>query len=101
MTIQLDTESVLTLPEAAEIAHVRRETVWAWVTQGAGGIKLRAGKLGRQWFTSHEAMQEFQEALTDQQDRDGAKPPKRKRKRPADPGRSKRVADWQRRWAEG
>ena len=44
--------------------RVHRKTVIRWINDGCRGIKLRAEKIGRDWFTSAEWIQEFKEACT-------------------------------------
>jgi hypothetical protein len=63
-------EDVLTLSEArnelAEITKKRpdKATVFRWVHRGCGGIKLEAVRLGRQLFTSRQALTRFIQART-------------------------------------
>jgi excisionase family DNA binding protein len=72
MTVKIGEEVALTVREAAEMVGVSRDAVWSWITRGVDGIRLRAGRIGRQWATSREALQEFQERLTERRlGRDG------------------------------
>lgn len=50
--------------EAAELLGVHRRSVMNWIEKGVGGIRLRAWKNGRQWFTSLEAIGDFQRGCT-------------------------------------
>lgn len=96
MTVRLDRgEKAITLPEAAIIANVRRETVWGWITRGVEGVRLRAGRIGRQWFTCREALVEFQDRLTPKWQTippEEREPVRRRRRR--DPDRERRIAAW-------
>lgn len=65
-------EDVLTLAEArAEIARSTgrrcrpdKATMHRWIHRGVDGIRLEAVRLGRQWFTSRQAITRFVEART-------------------------------------
>ena len=67
---RLLTEDLLTMTEArGEIAMLTRRrpdkaTLHRWLHRGVGGQKLEAVRLGRQWFTSRQAITRFIEART-------------------------------------
>lgn len=65
--IDFTTETLLTLPQAAEQLPTKptRATVWLWVSKGIRGVRLEAVRIGRQWVTSTEALQRFAERLTE------------------------------------
>ncbi len=68
-------ESVLLLPEVPEVVganrfgrRLSRGSPWRWATMGLRGpdgsrVRLEAVKLGRDWFTSREAVERFVERL--------------------------------------
>lgn len=64
------TEDVLTLSDARkELASITgkrpdKSTMTRWIHRGVGGIKLEAVVLGRQIFTSRQALTRFAEART-------------------------------------
>lgn len=64
------TENVLTLTEARkEIAKITKRrvdkaTLTRWIHKGIGGIQLEAIRLGRNLFTSSQAITRFIEART-------------------------------------
>jgi len=62
--IELATETIMTLEEAAKRVLVNQATVFRWVTQGSKGSKLEAFRVGTRWRTSMEALQRFSDALT-------------------------------------
>ena len=63
-------EEMLTMAEARrEIAMLTRRppdkaTLHRWVHRGVGGVRLEAVRLGRQWFTSRQAITRFAVART-------------------------------------
>ena len=67
---RLLSEDILTMAEArGEIARATRKrpdkaTLHRWVHRGVGGIRLEAVRLGRQWFTSRQAITRFAVART-------------------------------------
>ena len=67
---RLLTEDLLTMTEArGEIAMLTRRrpdkaTLHRWLHRGVGGQKLEAVRLGRQWFTSRQAITRFITART-------------------------------------
>jgi hypothetical protein len=85
--IDLKTESILSLREAAKLLPPARQgrpvsfqCVLRWVLSGTRSpsgetVKLEAIRLGSRWLTSREALQRFAEALTPQAR--GDPPPKR------------------------
>ena len=73
--IDISTEQLLTLPQAARVRPHGRlgrpthpSTVYRWISRGvrgvAGVVKLEGVRLGGSWYTSREALQRFAEALT-------------------------------------
>jgi excisionase family DNA binding protein len=66
--IDLATETVITLEEAAKRLLVNPSTVLRWVTQGTKGLKLEAFRVGGRWRTSMEALQRFADAQTPSQE---------------------------------
>jgi hypothetical protein len=73
--IDISTEQLLTLPQAARVRPHGRlgrpthpSTVYRWISRGARGVagvvKLEGVRLGGSWYTSREALQRFAEALT-------------------------------------
>src|SRR5262249_31309444 len=67
--VDLRTEEILSLQQAAEHAQVSSPTVWRWALKGLPGadgqrVRLRAARLGGRWITSIEALQEFCESTT-------------------------------------
>ncbi len=63
-------EDMLTMTEARrEIAMLTRRrpdksTMHRWTHRGVGGVRLEAIRLGRQWFTSRQAITRFVHART-------------------------------------
>jgi excisionase family DNA binding protein len=62
--IDVATETLMTLDQAAEKLLVSKFTVNRCITHGSDGIKLEAIKFGGHWRTSMEAIQRFGERLT-------------------------------------
>lgn len=62
--IDIATETVMTLGDAAKKVLVDQTTVFRWVTKGTKGIKLEAFRVGTRWRTSLEAPQLFIDART-------------------------------------
>ena len=73
--IDISTEQLLTLPQAARVRPHGRlgrpthpSTVYRWISRGvrgvAGVVKLEGVRIGGSWYTSREALQRFAEALT-------------------------------------
>lgn len=62
--IDVSTEKLLTLDQAAEILQVAKATVTAWINRGTHGIRLEAMKFGAHWRTSEEAIQRFGDRQT-------------------------------------
>jgi len=73
--IDISTEQLLTLPQAARVRPHGRlgrpthpSTVYRWISRGARGaagvVKLEGVRIGGSWYTSREALQRFAEALT-------------------------------------
>lgn len=58
-------ESLLTLAEASRVlpGHPCIPTIWRWCAKGCRGIRLKAIRLGRRWYISPAALQEFGELL--------------------------------------
>jgi hypothetical protein len=71
--IDLGSEKPIPIQEAAELLGVCFTSAWRWLTSGVKSkdgivVKLRAGRIGGKWYTSTQALQEFQLALTPQSD---------------------------------
>lgn len=66
--IDLATENLLTLEQAAERLLMNKSTLFRWITKGTNGIRLEAIKLGTRWRTSEEALQRFGDRLTPNHD---------------------------------
>ena len=71
MSISLEKEVTLTLPEAASRLprlrggkKVHVSTLYRWIHRGVGGIRLEAVKIGRTVVTSVEALQRFADRVT-------------------------------------
>jgi hypothetical protein len=69
--INVESETLLTLPQAAAEQPCRRQgkrvstvTLWRWATSGSGGIVLETLQTPSGRVTSREALQRFFEALT-------------------------------------
>jgi hypothetical protein len=67
--IDLTSENVIRLEEAAHICQTHFSTIFRWVTKGIPGadgerVRLRAVKCGAKWLSSTEAIAEFCEATT-------------------------------------
>lgn len=63
---QILTEDLVTLAEAAEeinnqLPHhsIARTTMWRWVRSGVYGRRLEAVRIGKNWFTSKQAITRF------------------------------------------
>ena len=72
--IDLNSEKLLTLEQAAEKLLVSKASLYRWITQGYQGVKLEAIKLGVNWRTSEEALQRFGDRLTPNQELPDANP---------------------------
>ncbi len=77
--IDITTERLLTIEEAAKLSKASFPSVWRWILKGLPGpngecVRLRAQRLGRKWVTSAEALQEFSLALTPRIDGELARP---------------------------
>lgn len=66
MSIDLDTEELLTFAEASRILPKRPApcTFWRWRTIGVNGAKLECIRSGNRWLTSRRALQRFLSAQT-------------------------------------
>lgn len=66
--IDLSTENVFPVNEAPKHIPGRpsQASVWRWVLQGCGGIKLESTLIGGRRLTSTEAIQRFADARTAQ-----------------------------------
>ncbi len=62
--IDIASERLLTLEQAAEKLQVSKPTVVRWIKQGTDGLRLEAIKFGSHWRTSDEAIQRFGERQT-------------------------------------
>lgn len=57
--IDLASENLLTLEQAAEKLLVTKQIVMRWIRTGSRGVKLEAIRFGTHWRTSEEALQRF------------------------------------------
>ena len=53
MPIDIQSESLLTLPEAAQFYNVHVSTVYRWHLRGILGVKLETARIGGKRVTSH------------------------------------------------
>lgn len=72
--IDIATEKLLTLDQAAERLIVSKATLLQWIKHGSKGVTLDAIKLGVHWRTSEEALQRFGDRLTPQQKETTSRP---------------------------
>lgn len=66
--IDIATEKLLTLDQAAERLIVSKATVLQWIKHGSNGVVLDGIKFGVHWRTSEEALQRFGDRLTPRQE---------------------------------
>ncbi len=64
--IDVASETILTIGEAAEKLKVSKATVTNWIKVGGKGLRLEAIKFGSHWRTSEEALQRFGDQQTPQ-----------------------------------
>jgi hypothetical protein len=66
MTIDIETEKLLTFTEAATLLPDRPHvaTLYRWWRHGRYGVKLESLLFGRRRYTSREALQRFAERVT-------------------------------------
>ena len=62
--IDITTEKLLTIAQAAERLQVSRATITTWIKRGTNGVRLEAIKFGSNWRTSEEAIQRFGDCQT-------------------------------------
>jgi hypothetical protein len=62
--IDISTEKLITLAQAAEKLQVSKASITRWIIHGTHGIRLEALKFGAYWRTSEEALQRFGESHT-------------------------------------
>jgi hypothetical protein len=62
--IDIATEKLITLAQAAEKLQVSKASITRWIIHGTHGIRLEALKFGAYWRTSEEALQRFGESQT-------------------------------------
>jgi DNA-binding XRE family transcriptional regulator len=62
--IDISTEKLITLAQAAEKLQVSKASITRWIIHGTHGIRLEALKFGAYWRTSEEALQRFGENQT-------------------------------------
>ncbi len=60
--IDISTEKLITLAQAAEKLQVSKASITRWIIHGTHGIRLEALKFGAYWRTSEEALQRFGES---------------------------------------
>lgn len=77
MSIDIHSDSLLTISEAAKSLPMRPNvsTVWRWVQRGVRGVTLDTVLIGGRRYTSREALQSFVERSTAAAD--GGTPPVR------------------------
>lgn len=70
--IDITTEKIITLPEAAAMLPARRggkrvhvSTLFRWAQKGSRGVRLEVVRIGSALHTSKEAMQRFCDRLTE------------------------------------
>lgn len=64
MPIDIQSESLLSLPKAAQLYDVHLSTVHRWRLRGNLGVKLETVRIGGKRLTSHEALNRFHERVT-------------------------------------
>lgn len=71
MSIDIGSERIVTLPQAAKLVPVTRNgkpphasTIWRWAVRGLNGTKLETIQIGGLRATSAEALQRFFERLS-------------------------------------
>lgn len=62
--IDIASEKLLTLAQAAEKLQVSKASITRWIIHGTHGVRLEALKFGAYWRTSEEALQRFGESQT-------------------------------------
>lgn len=62
--IDISTEKLITLAQAAEKLQVSKASITRWIIHGTHGVRLEALKFGAYWRTSEEALQRFGESQT-------------------------------------
>lgn len=62
--IDIASEKLMTLEQAAEKLLVSKAIVVKWINYGSKGVKLEAIKFGKHWRTSEEALQRFGDRQT-------------------------------------
>jgi hypothetical protein len=72
MAIDITSERIITLPEAAAMLPARRggrrvhvSTLFRWAQKGCRGVRLEVVRIGSALHTSREAMQRFCDRLTE------------------------------------
>ena len=67
--IDVATEKLMTLDQAAEKLLLPKATLVKWIKYGTKGVKLEAIKFGTHWRTSEEALQRFGDRQTPTQEK--------------------------------
>lgn len=67
--IDVATEKLMTLDQAAEKLMLPKTTLVKWIKYGTKGVKLEAIKFGTHWRTSEEALQRFGDRQTPTQEK--------------------------------
>ncbi len=67
--IDVATEKLMTLDQAAEKLLLPKATLVKWIKYGTKGVKLEAIKFGTHWRTSEEALQRFGDRQTPNQEK--------------------------------
>jgi hypothetical protein len=65
--IDVMSEHLWSMDEAAAFARVHRTNLYAWTTKGCRGVVLESVQIGAKRFTSKEAMTRFVATLNDPQ----------------------------------
>ena len=72
--IDISSEKLLTLEQAADKLLVSERIITKWIRSGSKGVRLEAIKFGTHWRTSEEALQRFGDRQTPNQEPSSAVP---------------------------
>lgn len=89
------------LREIAEQERVDYDTVYRWVTQGCGGVRLVAHKLGKQWFVREEDLETFRRECTGNRETERPEARRAKKRKPGGTRQSRAEASRKRLEAMG
>jgi hypothetical protein len=78
MSVDILSEAIVSLAEAAKIIPTRPDvsTLWRWYRRGVRGIRLETVIIGGKRYTSRESIQRFIERTTEAHDKGAAAPAK-------------------------